>query len=71
MHRNLSVVKLGRNVDFAYNRVQTKIIQLFCGPSIVWLCFSCYCKAIEGSQREPPGGLPIEQVLGEYSLSPS
>ena len=27
------------------------------------------CKVIRGGHGVPPAGLPIEQVLGEYSLS--
>ena len=29
----------------------------------------CDCEIKDGGHRVPPAGLPIEQVLGEYSLS--
>ena len=31
--------------------------------------FTSQCKVIGRGHRVPPAGLPIEQVLGEYSLS--
>ena len=27
------------------------------------------CKVVGGGHRVPPAGLPIEQILGEYSIS--
>ena len=38
-------------------------------PTHTFGCFEGNVKLIGGGHRVPPAGLPIEQVLGEYSLS--
>ena len=34
-----------------------------------WFCAQAHVKVLSGVHRASPAGLPIEQVLGEHSLS--
>ena len=53
------------NIDPKFAELMADVLRIFVQNSFVLCCLSGYWRG----HRVPPAGLPIEQVLGEYSLS--